>query len=70
MYYPGKGHSADNIVVWLPQYKVLFGGCLVKSLDYGGLGSTTDAEVIVPGHGGWGSIELTEHTLELLKQHD
>lgn len=32
-YYPGKGHTKDNITVWLPQYKILFGGCLVKSLD-------------------------------------
>ncbi|UHA75941.1 subclass B1 metallo-beta-lactamase [Paenibacillus sp. 481] len=32
-FYPGKGHTEDNIVVWLPQHKMLFGGCLVKSLD-------------------------------------
>ncbi|MBD8501199.1 subclass B1 metallo-beta-lactamase [Paenibacillus sp. CAU 1523] len=33
IYYPGKGHTEDNIVVWLPKYKMLFGGCLIKSLD-------------------------------------
>jgi hypothetical protein len=32
-YYPGEGHTKDNIVVWVPQDKVLFGGCLVKSLE-------------------------------------
>ncbi|QWI72975.1 subclass B1 metallo-beta-lactamase (plasmid) [Bacillus mycoides] len=32
-FYPGKGHTEDNIIVWLPQYKILFGGCLIKSLD-------------------------------------
>jgi metallo-beta-lactamase class B len=32
-YYPGAGHTRDNIVVWVPQDKVLFGGCLIKSLE-------------------------------------
>jgi metallo-beta-lactamase class B len=38
-YYPGEGHTRDNIVVWLPQHRVLFGGCLVKSLEAGDLGN-------------------------------
>jgi metallo-beta-lactamase class B len=29
----GAGHSPDNSVVYLPQDKLLFGGCLVKSVD-------------------------------------
>ncbi|OUB06956.1 subclass B1 metallo-beta-lactamase [Bacillus thuringiensis serovar yunnanensis] len=32
-FYPGKGHTEDNITVWLPKYKILFGGCLIKSLS-------------------------------------
>ncbi len=44
-YYPGKGHSPDNITVWFPQYKVLFGGCLLKSLDAKDRGSVTDADI-------------------------
>lgn len=24
-YYPGEAHTRDNIVIWLPQYKILFG---------------------------------------------
>jgi metallo-beta-lactamase class B len=28
--YFGGGHTKDNIVVWVPQRKLLFGGCLVK----------------------------------------
>lgn len=32
-FYPGPGHSMDNIVVWFPQSKVLFGGCLVKTMS-------------------------------------
>ena len=87
VFYPGEGHSPDNIVVWIPQYKVLFGGCLIKALDSKGLGGTTDAnadqwpssvkkvlarysdaEVVIPGHGKWGGIELVEHTLELMNR--
>ena len=38
-FYPGKGHTGDNIVVWLPQYNILAGGCLVKSADAKDLGT-------------------------------
>jgi metallo-beta-lactamase class B len=44
-YYPGEGHTRDNIVVWLPATRVLFGGCLVKSVDSPGLGNVADANV-------------------------
>lgn len=42
-YYPGQGHSPDNIVVWLPKEKVLYGGCFVKSTEASGLGNLGDA---------------------------
>lgn len=44
-YYPGGGHTEDNIVVYLPNEKILFGGCLVKSERSRGLGNTRDAVV-------------------------
>lgn len=44
-YYPGKGHTADNIVVWFPGDHVLYGGCLVKSITSGDLGNLADAFV-------------------------
>ena len=44
-FYPGKGHTEDNIVVWLPQYNILVGGCLVKSASAKDLGNVTDAYV-------------------------
>jgi metallo-beta-lactamase class B len=44
-YYPGAGHTKDNIVVWFPQQKVLYGGCFVKSTDAKDLGYTGDANV-------------------------
>ncbi len=43
--YFGAGHTLDNIVAWLPQQKVLFGGCLIKSLDSNSLGNTTDGDL-------------------------
>lgn len=44
-YYPGAGHSIDNIVVWIPSEKILFGGCLVKDANAIGLGNITDGDV-------------------------
>ncbi len=43
--YFGAGHSTDNIVVWIPNKKILFGGCLVRSIDSKGLGNLSDAVV-------------------------
>ncbi|HET7734142.1 MAG TPA: metallo-beta-lactamase, partial [Paludibacter sp.] len=34
-YYPGEGHTHDNIVSYIPSVKVLFGGCLIKALGSG-----------------------------------
>ena len=41
----GPGHSFDNITVWLPEQKILFGGCLIKSANARGLGNLSDAVV-------------------------
>lgn len=83
-YYPGKAHTADNITVWIPEDKVLYGGCMIKSADAANLGDTADAdlgswpsaldavkkrypdaEIIVPGHGAWGNMDLLDHTAKL-----
>ena len=45
VYYAGPGHSRDNIVVWLPEQKTLFGGCFVKSLASKNLGNIADADL-------------------------
>lgn len=45
VFYPGAGHTEDNIVVWLPNEKILFGGCFVKSLKNKNLGYTGDANI-------------------------
>ena len=84
VYYPGASHSIDNVVVYFPNKKILFGGCMVKSINSSNLGFTGDADmkqwpislkkvltkygeaqIVVPGHGTFGGIELIKHTLTL-----
>jgi metallo-beta-lactamase class B len=43
--YFGPGHAPDNIVVWIPEMKILFGGCLLRSMEASGLGNLSDAVV-------------------------
>lgn len=42
--FPGAGHTPDNLVVWLPATRVLFGGCLVKEGASTGMGNLADAD--------------------------
>ncbi len=44
-YYPGEGHTADNIVIWFKKEKILYGGCLIKGADDESLGYLGDANV-------------------------
>ena len=44
-YFPGPGHTADNIVIWFEKEKILYGGCLVKSAGDANLGNLADANV-------------------------
>jgi len=41
--YPGPGHTEDNITVWIPVDHVLFGGCLIKAMEWDSLGYLADA---------------------------
>ena len=45
VFYPGKGHAPDNIVVWFNKEKVLYGGCFIKSAEAKDLGYLGDADV-------------------------
>nr|AIA11412.1 SPM_beta_lactamase [uncultured bacterium] len=75
--YPGPAHSQDNVVVYLPERKVLFGGCMIRPTDT--LGYTGDAsiktwaasatrlkplapKVVIAGHEVIGGPELIENT--------
>lgn len=78
VFYPGAGHSPDNIVIWLPKQKILFGGCFVKPHGLGNLGDAviadwpvstdkliarySDAKIVVPGHGNIGDASLLQKT--------
>jgi metallo-beta-lactamase class B len=44
-FYPGAAHSGDNIVVWIPSEKILFAGCMLKSIDQNNLGNLSDADI-------------------------
>lgn len=45
LFFPGAGHTRDNIVAWLPGQQVLFGGCLLKSVTSADLGNVADAVI-------------------------
>ena len=45
VYYPGPGHTEDNIVVWFDKEKILYGGCLIKGVDAENLGYLGDANL-------------------------
>jgi glyoxylase-like metal-dependent hydrolase (beta-lactamase superfamily II) len=81
VYYPGPSHSPDNVVVYFPTRKLLFGGCMIIGGNQ--VGNTSDADleawpesvrdlarfdfdVLVPGHGNRLDAGLLEHTINLL----
>ena len=83
VYYPGPSHSPDNVVVYFPGRRILFGGCMI--IGWNEVGNTTDADmeawpdsvrnlsqfdfdVLVPGHGERLDPGLLEHTIDLLTQ--
>ncbi|MVX35477.1 WUS family subclass B1 metallo-beta-lactamase [Myroides sp. LoEW2-1] len=45
VYFLGEGHTKDNTVVWFPQEKILYGGCLIKSAEATSIGNIADANV-------------------------
>jgi peptidoglycan/xylan/chitin deacetylase (PgdA/CDA1 family) len=45
VWFPGAGHSPENLVVWLPDRRVLFGGCLLRAWESRGLGNVEDANL-------------------------
>lgn len=45
VYFPGESHSPDNLIVYIKEMNLLFGGCMVKSLESPNLGFTGDANM-------------------------
>lgn len=53
VFYPGAGHTPDNVSVYYAKKQILFGGCILKSMESNSKGFTGDAEL-----GAWkGSLE-------------
>jgi metallo-beta-lactamase class B len=44
-FFPGQGHAPDNIVIWFEKQKILYGGCLIKSVEDTDLGYLGDANI-------------------------
>jgi metallo-beta-lactamase class B len=82
VYYPGPSHTLDNVVVYFPAQRVLFGGCMILAGEQ--IGNTEDAhldmwpqsvrdlaqfefDILVPGHGDRFDPGLIQHTLDLLE---
>lgn len=42
--YPGVGHTKDNILIWFPDQKVLYGGCFVRSVMAESIGNYKDGD--------------------------
>lgn len=81
--FPGAGHSPDNVVVWFPGRRLLFGGCLVLAGDRAGNASDADfvswagavsslgaygARLVIPGHGSATGPELLTRTSAALEK--
>lgn len=79
--HPGHAHTADNIVAWFPERRLLFGGCLVKTgPDLGNIAgadlTTYDDAIValqalkprlvIQGHGAPGHPDPLGHTAELV----
>ncbi len=43
--YPGSGHTADNVLIYLPHQDILHGGCFLKSKDSRHIGNIADADL-------------------------
>ena len=43
--YPGPGHASDNLVAYLPEEKILYGGCMVRGAGVTTLGNVEDADL-------------------------
>ncbi len=44
-FFPGQGHAPDNIVIWFEKERILYAGCLIKSVEDSNLGNLADANI-------------------------
>lgn len=43
--YPGPGHAQDNLVAYVPDANVLYGGCAIRGADSDNAGNISDADL-------------------------
>lgn len=80
--FPGAAHASDNVVTWIEDAGVMFGGCLVKGGDSLGYLGDADLEsypkaverlealepkIVIPGHGRRTDPEQLANTRKLLE---
>ncbi len=81
----GPSHTQDGVFVYLPEEKLLYGGCILKpffgNLDQADIeeypitlqklkGLGIDIDIVIAGHGpAIHDASLIDHYLDLLKSH-
>ncbi len=50
LYHPGPAHTRDNIVAFVEEDGVLFGGCMIRAMGSTALGNTADADLAAWPH--------------------
>jgi metallo-beta-lactamase class B len=45
VFYPGAGHTEDNVVVYYSKKHLLFGGCILKAMESSSKGNLGDADI-------------------------
>lgn len=45
VFFPGAGHARDNLMVWLPNKHILFGGCAIRSLGSKSAGNIVHGDI-------------------------
>lgn len=43
--YPGAGHAQDNLMIWLPESKILYGGCAVRGKGATSVGNRAHSDL-------------------------
>jgi len=43
--FPGPAHAMDNLLVWLPDKKILFGGCAIRAISATSAGNTAHGDI-------------------------
>jgi metallo-beta-lactamase class B len=69
-YFPGHGHTADNIVIWFEKEKILHGGCLIKSTSDHDLGNLADADTVQYAATVYNVIKKCKHPKFVVPGHD